>query len=113
QTGDTVTITAYDKNDKVLDANKPVKIKAVVQGTISPSVYNVGETTIKGSYTGDIVKARVLINGEPQAWGGTFSGGSFSYYIGAGKIKANDNVKIIGYSADNSELSTQVVTVQP
>ncbi|MDT1959342.1 DUF5011 domain-containing protein [Carnobacterium divergens] len=111
--GDTVTITAYDKSDKVLDSNKVVKIKAVVQGTISPSVYNVGETTIKGSYTGDIVRARVLINGEPQAWGGTFSGGSFSYYIGAGKIKAGDNVKIVGYSEDNSELSTKVVTVQP
>ncbi|MDT1959007.1 immunoglobulin-like domain-containing protein [Carnobacterium divergens] len=111
--GDAVTITAYDKSDKVLDANKVVKIKSVVQGTISPSVYNVGETTIKGAYTGDIVRARVLINGEPQAWGGTFSGGSFSYYIGSGKIKAGDNVKIVGYSADNSELTTAIVTVQP
>lgn len=111
--GDTVTITAYDKSDKVLDANKTVQIKAIVQATITPSVYNVGETTIKGSYTGDIVRARVLINGNPQAWGGTFSGGSFSYYIGAGKIKAGDNVKIVGYSADNSELTTKVVTVQP
>ncbi|MDT1959010.1 immunoglobulin-like domain-containing protein [Carnobacterium divergens] len=110
--GDTVTITAYDKSDKVLDSNKVVKIKEVVQGTISPSVYNVGETTIKGSYTGDIVRARVLINGEPQAWGGTFSGGSFSYYIGAGKIKAGDNVKIVGYSADNSEVTTAIVKVQ-
>ena len=111
--GDVVTITAYDKNEKVLDANKVVKIKELVQVTLSPDAYNVGETTIKGTYTGDIVRARLLINGTPQAWGGTFSGGSFSYYIGAGKIKAGDNVKIVGYSADNSELATQVVTVTP
>ncbi|ANZ98616.1 hypothetical protein BFC22_00230 [Carnobacterium divergens] len=112
KSGDNVTITAYDRDDKVLDQNKKVTINEVSKGSITPSTYRIGETTIKGTYTGNIVRARAFINGTPQAWGGSFNGGSFSYYIGAGKIKAGDVVTIIGYSADNSEIDTQKINVQ-
>ncbi|TFJ46185.1 hypothetical protein CKN80_04985 [Carnobacterium divergens] len=112
KSGDNVTITAYDRDDKVLDQNKKVTINEVSKGSITPSTYHIGETTIKGTYTGNIVRARAFINGTPQAWGGSFNGGSFSYYIGAGKIKAGDVVTIIGYSADNSEIDTQKINVQ-
>ncbi|MDT1957211.1 hypothetical protein MX629_02095 [Carnobacterium divergens] len=112
KSGDNVTITAYDRDGKVLDQNKKVTINEVSKGSIAPSTYRIGETTIKGTYTGNIVRARVFINGTPQAWGGSFNGGSFSYYVGAGKIKAGDVVTIIGYSADNSEIDTQKINVQ-
>ena len=105
--GDKVTITAYDKNDNVLDANKNVSIKVdTVKGTISPSNYSVGDVNVTGTYTGSVAKARLSINGKEQAWGGSFSGGTFSYYIGANKIKAGDNVTITAYDSNDKALDS-------
>ncbi|MSD83866.1 hypothetical protein GKC32_06195 [Lactobacillus curvatus] len=108
--GDTVTITAYDADDKVLDKAEPVTI-AEAAGTLTPDTYYLGQTTVKGSYTGNIVRARLLINGTAQAWGGTFSDGSFSYYIGSGKIKKGDTVRIAGYDSNDNEVTTVPVNV--
>ncbi|WP_208422421.1 immunoglobulin-like domain-containing protein [Latilactobacillus fragifolii] len=108
--GDTVTITAYDADDKVLDKDEPVTI-AEAAGTLTPDTYYLGQTTVKGSYTGNIVRARLLINGTAQAWGGTFSDGSFSYYIGSGKIKKGDTVRIAGYDSNDNEVTTVPVNV--
>lgn len=94
-----MTITAYDKAGKALDQNKQVKVinNEVTQGTITPAEYLMGSSEITGRYTGAVAKARVSINGIAQGWGGTFTNGSFSYYISAKKIKATDNVTITAY----------------
>lgn len=73
---------------------------------MTPKVYKVGDTNITGTYTGDVAKARILINGKEQAWGGSFSGGTFSYYIGANKIKAGDNVTISAYDSNVKDLDS-------
>lgn len=111
--GDTVTITAYDKNDKVLDQNETVLINSDKEsGTITPNEYTIGDTEVTGTYTGDVTKARVSINGKEQAWGGTFSNGKFSYYVGAGKIKAGDTVTITAYDKNDKVLDqNKVITV--
>ncbi|MDT2012872.1 immunoglobulin-like domain-containing protein, partial [Carnobacterium divergens] len=110
KSGDNVTITAYDKNDKVLDANKVVKIKEdTAQGTITPSEYKLGDSEIKGTYTGDVAKARVTINGQVQGWGGTFNNGTFTYYVGSNKIKSGDNVTITAYDKNDKVLDANKV----
>ncbi|MDT2012960.1 immunoglobulin-like domain-containing protein, partial [Carnobacterium divergens] len=108
--GDIVTISGYDKNDKLLDT-KPVKIIKVTQGTITPSEYKLGDSEIKGTYTGDVAKARVTINGQVQAWGGTFSNGTFTYYVGSNKIKDGDIVTISGYDKNDKLLDTKPVKI--
>ncbi len=112
--GDTVVLTAYDKNDKQLD-QKTVTVSgsATTQGTISPNTFTVGDLEINGTYTGDVAKARISINGKAQAWGGTFSNGSFSYYVGADKIKAGDVVTISAYDKNDRLLDgNKTITVK-
>lgn len=106
--GDNVMINGYDKNDKLLTQNNPVKINSVPQkqGTITPNVYTVGDSEITGTYTGDIKKARVVINGKTLPVGGTFSNGQFTYWVGANRIKNGDTVTMNGYD-QNDKLLTQ------
>ncbi|MDW5523905.1 immunoglobulin-like domain-containing protein, partial [Carnobacterium maltaromaticum] len=102
---DVVTLNAYDKDDNLLQENAPVKInEASAIGTISPAEYSIGSTEITGTYTGDVAKARVTINGKAQAWGGTFSNGRFTYYVGNGKIQAGDTVTITAYDKNDKVL---------
>ncbi|MBC1475743.1 hypothetical protein HB852_14095 [Listeria grandensis] len=109
--GDNVTLEAYDQNDQKLDS-KRVQVKGqATSGSIDSSTYQIGDTTIKGTFSGDITVAKVYINGVAQAWGGDFGGGGFSYYIGKNKIKAGDNVTIEGYSKDSKLLDTKKVTI--
>ena len=114
--GDKVTISAYDKEGKLLDADKTVKVtddQKPVSGTVSPDAYTVGDSTITGTYTGDATKAVVYINGKMQAWGGSFNSGNFSYYIGGNKIKTGDSVKISIYDKNDNLLQSNVeVTVK-
>ncbi|EUJ30955.1 cell wall anchor domain-containing protein [Listeria floridensis FSL S10-1187] len=109
--GDNVTLEAYDQNDKKLDSKRVQVNGQAISGTIDSATYKIGETTIKGTFSGDITVAKVYINGIAQAWGGDFGGGGFSYYVGKNKIKAGDNVTIEGYSKDTKLLDTKKVTI--
>ncbi len=110
--GDIVTLEAYDKNGKKLDS-KLVPVHSNLTGAFTLATYKLGDTTIKGTFSGGISIAKVYVNGQPQAWGGTFGGGSFSYYIGRDKIRAYDNVTIEGYDKNNQLLTTKNVTILP
>ncbi|WP_422385609.1 immunoglobulin-like domain-containing protein [Latilactobacillus curvatus] len=48
------------------------------------------------------------MNGVAQAWGGTFKNGTFSYYVGVGKIKAGDRVTITAYDKAGKALGSYV-----
>ncbi|MHC5251466.1 immunoglobulin-like domain-containing protein [Listeria kieliensis] len=109
--GDIVTLEAYDQNNNKLDSKRVQVNGKVTSGSIDSATYKLGETTIKGTFSGDIVVAKVYINGVAQAWGGEFGGGGFSYYVGKNKIKAGDNVAIEGYDKDTKLLGTKKVTI--
>lgn len=76
--------------------------------SIAPDDYVVGSAFITGSYVGSIAKARAFVNGTSQAWGGTFADGTYSYYIGAGKIADGDTVYIKGYNTDDIAVTDAV-----
>ncbi|MBC2160044.1 hypothetical protein HCB21_09705 [Listeria booriae] len=104
--GDTVTLTAFDVDEKQLDE----KTIQVITGTISPATYKVGTTVITGTYTGDVVKACLTIDGKVISWGGTFSGNSFSYYVGTA-IKPGSTVVLTAYDASNIQLDVKTIVM--
>ncbi|MBC1522229.1 hypothetical protein HB912_11285 [Listeria aquatica] len=109
--GDIVTLEAYDQNNNKLDSKRVQVNGKATSGSIDSATYKLGETTIKGTFSGNIAVAKVYINGVAQAWGGEFGGGGFSYYVGKNKIKAGDNVTIEGYNKDTKLLDTKKVTI--
>ena len=109
---DVLTLTALDKNGKVLQADVPVVIEKDTEGTITPSEYKVGDTNITGTYTGDVKKAQLFVNDKASGWGGTFTVGSFTYYAIKANIKAGDKVVLVGYDSNDKELDRKTVTVE-
>ncbi|WP_133296349.1 immunoglobulin-like domain-containing protein [Listeria kieliensis] len=106
--GDKVEIIALDKNGKQLD-RKPVQVKSATKGSITPNQYAIGQTNITGSYTGDVVKGQLYVNGKYVSTGGTFKNGKFTYYVKAGTIKAGDKVEIIALDKDGKQLDRKPV----
>ncbi|MGK4134377.1 immunoglobulin-like domain-containing protein [Enterococcus hirae] len=74
--------------------------------------YKLGDSTITGSYTGDIHKGKLVVNGEVISWGGTYKDGKFSYYVNSQIIKAGDQATIQGYDKFDTPLGDpQPVTI--
>lgn len=99
-----VTLVAYDNNKKKLD-EKTVKVLSNYTGTVSAYDYTVGDEYVRGTYTGDVKKAKVIVNGKVLALGGTFKDGEFSYWVGKNAIKKGDSVLINGYDVDGDVLT--------
>ncbi|WP_157456738.1 immunoglobulin-like domain-containing protein [Carnobacterium maltaromaticum] len=108
--GDNVVLVAYDANGKELD-RKTVTVESVTAGTITPATYKVGSANITGTYTGDVKQTNLIVNGKSISWGGTFTGGNFTFYA-LGKIKAGDNVVLVAYDANGKELDRKPVEVE-
>ncbi|MGL9730728.1 immunoglobulin-like domain-containing protein [Enterococcus sp. DIV0756] len=107
--GDSVLINGYDQNNVVLTQNNPVNVKQTPaqKGTITPSQYTVGNGEITGTYTGDVKKARLSVNGNVISWGGTFKNGQFTYYVG-NSIKQGDVVTMNAYGENDVLLQENV-----
>lgn len=107
--GDKVKLVLYSSRDKKLSETTVTIKSANNQGKLVANSYTIGDLNLTGTYTGDIAKARLVVNGKTISWGGDFISGKFSYYVGQGKIKAGDTVELIGYSAYDEELDKQTV----
>ncbi|MGM0238781.1 immunoglobulin-like domain-containing protein [Enterococcus sp. AZ103] len=107
--GDSVMINGYDQNNSLLTQNNPVTVKQAPakQGSISPNSYTIGNGEITGTYSGDVRKARLSVNGNVISWGGTFKDGRFNYYVG-NAIKEGDNVTMNAYGTDDVLLQENV-----
>jgi co-chaperonin GroES (HSP10) len=107
--GDNVLINGYDQNNAVLTQNNRVTVKQTPAqaGTITPSQYTVGNGEITGTYTGDVRKARLSVNGNVISWGGTFKNGQFTYYVGS-SIKEGDVVTMNAYGGNDVLLQENV-----
>ncbi|MBC1937934.1 hypothetical protein HCA69_16350, partial [Listeria grandensis] len=110
--GDTVTIQALDFNNRILDTKQVTVVPPISQGTIRPNDYNVGASSITGSYTGSVTQARLVVNGiTVPTGGGNFANGTFTYIVPAGSIQAGDDVQILGLDMSGTELDRQTVRV--
>lgn len=112
--GDSVLINGYDADGDVLSQNNKVTVIAApaAAGTITPNKFTVGQTQITGTYTGDVKKARLYVNDQLVSQGGTFSNGTFTYYVGQNAISKGSNVRLVAFSAEDKELDSKVVQVE-
>ncbi len=97
---DNVVIIGYDKDNNELDRRQVnIKDKVVAtSGTINPNVLSEGESTITGTYTGDVKQADMYVDGVLKSSGGKFNAnGTFEYY--AGSLKAGQKVELVAYDA--------------
>lgn len=82
--------------------HRAVSQKHPVNPQLIPNDYTLGQTTITGTYTGEIVRARAYVNGVGQAFGGTFVDGDSSYWIGSGVRNSDDDLQIEGLDSNNN-----------
>ncbi|WAO21717.1 immunoglobulin-like domain-containing protein [Paenilisteria newyorkensis] len=120
---------AIDVAQKAVDAVADVATRAVLQndlntakellanrgktsGTITANDFIIGtDSYVKGTYTGDVAKIALEINGTLQQIINA-TGSPYQYYA-KGKINAvTDQVNMIGYDKDGNELQKTKVNVQ-
>ncbi|MBC2257062.1 beta strand repeat-containing protein [Listeria booriae] len=110
---DIVVVTAYDATGGVLDTKTVAVSKptVVTTGTVTPSAYKIGTNTyVDGTYTGDVAKVAVEVNGvlsNPIP----ATGNVIHYYAGALITDKDDVVYAIVYDATGKELDKKRVTI--
>ncbi|MBC1284775.1 hypothetical protein HB818_03235, partial [Listeria booriae] len=110
---DIVVVTAYDATGGVLDTKTVAVSKptVVTTGTVTPSAYKIGTNTyVDGTYTGDVAKVAVEVNGvlsNPIP----ATGNVIHYYAGALITDKDDIVYAIVYDATGKELDKKRVTI--
>nr|WP_206537386.1 immunoglobulin-like domain-containing protein [Listeria grandensis] len=76
---DEIIMVAYDKNGDEL-ARQLVKFVVVTEGTLTPVEMTIpGDNNVTGTYTGDITKIELTVNGKIYK-GGTVANGTFKFY---------------------------------
>ncbi|NBJ47431.1 hypothetical protein C6N01_14750, partial [Enterococcus faecalis] len=65
-------------------------------------VYTLGTSYVTGNYTGEISKARLVVNGTIISVGGEFKDGTFSYYVNPKQFKETDTIQIQGYDKEGN-----------
>ena len=80
-------------------------------GQIEPNNYEIGQSSITGTYIGEIVKARLTVNDVIVSQGGTFSNGTFTYYC-SGKIKQGDTVIIEAFNNEGTLVDTKNIQIK-
>ena len=110
--GDKVVLDGYNKEKELIDS-KEIEVISESSGSIDQvDTYKLGDSTITGSYTGDIHKGKLVVNGEVISWDGTYKDGKFSYYVNSQIIKAGDQATIQGYDKFDTPLGDpQSVTI--
>ena len=110
--GDKVVLDGYNKEKELIDS-KEIEVISESSGSIDQvDTYKLGDSTITGTYTGDIHKGKLVVNGEVVSWGGTYKDGKFSYYVNSQIIKAGDQATIQGYDKFDTPLGDpQSVTI--
>ncbi|MBC6314411.1 immunoglobulin-like domain-containing protein [Listeria grandensis] len=85
-----------------------------VTGGVTPASFKVGSSYVTGTFTGDVTKGLLVINGTPQSIRGDFTSTGFRYYIEGSQIKAGDRVEFVGLNAQNKVTTLgKKVTVSP
>ncbi|KMT63380.1 immunoglobulin-like domain-containing protein [Paenilisteria newyorkensis] len=109
---DIVTVTAYDATGKVLDT-KPVTVTKDQgeTGTVIANSYKLGKDSyVTGTYTGDVVKVSLEVNGtELQKI--TPTGGTIKYYAKTQITSSTDVVKLNGYNSAGVLVSSKTVAI--
>ena len=99
----TLSILCSQADDLLLQSKKNSQAPS-----INSTKYVIGSTSITGTYTGDIVKAQLIIDNKIISAGGTFKDGKFSYYVNNGKINKNKKISMKFYDSQNNSILQDV-----
>lgn len=81
-------------------------------GTLTPKDFHLGDKYVSGTYTGDVAKLSIEVNGTVYPNGTLNNDATFSFYT-VGKItKLTDDVKVIGYDKKGNVISEEKVNVK-
>ncbi|MBC1235453.1 immunoglobulin-like domain-containing protein [Listeria booriae] len=107
-----VEMVAYDTAGKELDRSD-VTIQEVppTVGDITATEYMIGSSYITGSYTGDVARISISINGD-ELQQIPASGSRYRYYVGSRVTSLDDKVEVIAYDAKGKELSRTNVSLE-
>ncbi|EUJ18234.1 lipoprotein [Listeria grandensis FSL F6-0971] len=105
---DEVVVVAYDKNGKEL-SRETLNYIIVTEGKLTPVEMTIpGDNNVTGTYTGDVTRITLTVNGTEYK-GGTVADGSFKFYS-LDKIKNQSDVVVVkGYDATGKLLDTKTV----
>ncbi|MDO7863194.1 immunoglobulin-like domain-containing protein [Brochothrix thermosphacta] len=110
---DDVKVIGYDKKGNIVSEEKVnVKDATILPGTITPATFKLGtDKNITGSYTGDVSKVDVTVDGVKYN-GGEVKNGQFTFYA-VDKIKQADAVVIVtAYNKNGEKLDQKTVKVE-
>ncbi|EUJ52622.1 immunoglobulin-like domain-containing protein, partial [Listeria fleischmannii] len=108
---DIVYVVALDNNGKELDRALVKVVQKTTSGTITANDFQKGtDNKVIGTYTGDIVKVGLSVNGTEYTRI-PVSNGSFEYYANDKILATTDVVVITGYDAAGNPLDSQIVKV--
>ncbi|WP_221635736.1 immunoglobulin-like domain-containing protein, partial [Listeria aquatica] len=108
---DEVYVVALDANGKELDRAQ-VNVKKPTAGTITASDFTVGaDSYVKGTYTGDVAKVQLVVNGEAKQ-AITVTGNAYQYYAKDKILNATDEVYAVALDANGKELDRVQVNVK-
>ncbi|MBC1554205.1 hypothetical protein HB901_15860, partial [Listeria booriae] len=110
---DVVVMTAYDATGGVLDTKTVAVSKptVVTTGKVTPSAYKIGiNTYVDGTYTGDVAKVALEVNGVLSA-SIPATGNTIHYYAGSLITNKTDVVNVIVYDATGKQLDKKPVEI--
>ncbi|MBA3925412.1 immunoglobulin-like domain-containing protein, partial [Listeria rustica] len=110
---DIVSVTAYDATGKVLDT-KPVTVTTDKgqAGTVLANSYKLGKDSyVTGSYTGDVTKVSLEVNGTELQKINVAADGTIKYYAKPQITSATDVVKLNGYNSAGVLVSSKTVAI--
>ncbi len=112
-TEQTVYLVGLDSKGAELDRVKvTLKDGQLKIGTVSPDDFVVGiDGYVRGSYTGSVTKVGLSVNGTELYSIPVNPDGTFQYYARPNILDATDQVYVIGYNVEKSEITREKVTL--
>ncbi|WP_088840805.1 immunoglobulin-like domain-containing protein [Listeria sp. ILCC797] len=109
---DVVYVVALDANGKELDRALVNVREEATAGEITAKDFVKGtENYVSGTYTGDITKISITVNGQEYTRI-PVSGGTFNYYANDKILKVSDQVIVKGYDDKGNLLDSKAITVK-
>ncbi|MBA3926750.1 immunoglobulin-like domain-containing protein [Listeria rustica] len=108
-----LTYSVKDSDGNTTTKSITITVKAAAtQGTVTTNDFTINKDSyITGTYTGDVSKMSVIVNGKKLTTVNT-SGSPFKYYAGRNVTGVNDVVEVVVYDATGKELDRSTVTVK-
>ena len=106
-----VMMQGYDKNDNPVGELTKVDVLPF-DGKLTKVTYKLNEQWIKGTFEGNVKKARLTIDGQVISSGGTFNkNGTFQYYVNPSAVKLGKQVYLEIYDDADRIISNQKYSV--